>query len=88
MLFVLDLDSRYMHILGVTTNPDRPWTTQQARNPLMDLGDRAEQVKVLIPIRPGQFTATSDTVLADAGVTVCTIHPAAPGRTPTPKDSS
>jgi putative transposase len=40
-LFVRQVSSRYAHIVGVTTNPDGPWTVQQIRNLLMDLGDRA-----------------------------------------------
>jgi putative transposase len=44
----------------------------------MDLGERAEQFKVLIRDRAGQFTDAFDTVLADAGVTVCKIPPHSP----------
>ncbi|MBM0229290.1 integrase [Micromonospora sicca] len=45
---------------------------------VVDLGDRAEQFKVLIRDRAGQFTAGFDAVLADAGITVCKIPPRSP----------
>jgi transposase InsO family protein len=78
VFFVVEVGSRYVHILGVTTNPDGAWTTQQARNLLMDLGEQTEQFKVLVRDRAGQFTAAFDAVLADAGITVCKIPPQSP----------
>ncbi|GAA0743414.1 hypothetical protein GCM10010199_70600 [Dactylosporangium roseum] len=74
----MEVGSRSVHILGVTANPDGPWTAQQARNLLMDLGGRADQFTVLVRDRAGQLTATIDTVLADAGMTVCKIPPRSP----------
>lgn len=78
VFFVMEVGSRYVHVLGVTTNPDGAWTTQQIRNLVMDLGQRADQFKVLIRDRAGQFNAAFDAVLADAGVVVAKIPPRCP----------
>jgi putative transposase len=77
-LFVMEVGSRYAHILGVTANPDGPWTAQQIRNLLMDLGDRAAGFGFLVRDRAGQFTASSDAVLASAGIEAVKIPPRSP----------
>ena len=74
-LFVIEAGSRYVHILGITANPDGPWTTQQVRNLLMDLGDRAADFRFLVRDRAGQFTDSFDAVLASAGIQAVKIPP-------------
>jgi putative transposase len=78
VLFVLEVGDRYLHVLGVTAHPDGPWTTQQVRNLLMDLGDHAARFRFLVRDRAGQFTASFDAVMADAGIAVVKIPPRCP----------
>ncbi|SMD27355.1 Integrase core domain-containing protein [Kibdelosporangium aridum] len=78
VFFVLEVATRYVHILGTTTHPDGPRTTQQARTLLMDLDDRADDFRFLVRDRAGQFTASFDAVFASAGVKVVRIPPGCP----------
>jgi putative transposase len=77
-LFVLEVGARYVHILGITANPDGRWTVQQIRDLLMDLGDRAADFRFLVRDRAGQFTASFDSVLAAAGIEAVKIPPPSP----------
>ena len=77
-LFVMEVGSRYVHIFGITANPDGAWTVQKIRNLLMDLGDRAAEFRFLVRDRAGQFTASFDAALADAGIEAVKIPPRSP----------
>jgi transposase InsO family protein len=78
VFFVIEVGTRYVHVLGTTSNPDGVWTVQAARNLLMDLGEHADRFRFLIRDRGGQFSGVFDGVFAAAGIEVLKIPPRCP----------
>ena len=59
-----------MHIAGITAHPSGARATQQARNLLMDLDDRADRLRFLIHDRDSKFTGSFDAVLTGADMRI------------------
>ena len=78
VFFVIEVGTRYVHVLGVTAHPDGTWTAQQARNLLRYLNERAGRFRFLIRDLAAQFTEALDAVLDAAGIEVVKIPPQSP----------
>jgi transposase InsO family protein len=70
ILVVIEHDRRRVHLAGITAHPTGAWVTQQARNLLMDLGERADRFRFLIRDRDSKFTAAFDAVFTGADIRI------------------
>ena len=77
-LIIIEHGTRRVHLAGITSNPNGAWTTQAARNFLMDLGQLTASVKFLIRDRAGQFTSSFDAVFTAESIRILASPPQAP----------
>jgi transposase InsO family protein len=75
---VVEHATRRVHVLAVTAHPTGMWVAQQTRNLLMELGERAADVKFLIRDRDRKFTNTFDEVFRSEGIRILLSAPQAP----------
>ena len=75
VLFFIEVQSRRVHLAGITTNPTGAWTTQAARNLMIAYENK---IRFLIHDGAGQFVAGFDEVFRSDGTTIIRTPPRAP----------
>jgi putative transposase len=70
VLLLIELDTRRVHLAGVTANPDGQWVTQQARNLLLVLSEQGRRVRLVLHDRDAKFSRSFDEVFRTDGAEV------------------
>jgi putative transposase len=76
--FVIEHETRHVHLLDVTRFPTAAWATQLVRELTADLADAGHGFTHLIRDRDSKFTAAFDAVFTACGIEVVTTAPQAP----------
>jgi len=67
VLFFIEVESRRVHLCGITTRPTGTWVTQQARNLAADLEEAGRVVRHLVRDRDAKFSRPFDDVWRSIG---------------------
>ena len=82
VFFVIEVGTRRVHVLGVTRPTTGEWVTQQARNLMIGVGERADGFGFLVRDRDTKFTPSFDAVFADVGIEILRSPPRTPKAKP------
>jgi putative transposase len=78
VLFFIELDTRRVHLAGVTANPNGRWVAQQGRNLLLVLEEQRRQLRYLLRDHDAKFSGAFDDVVRDEGAEILVTPVRAP----------
>jgi putative transposase len=67
VLFFIELETRRVHLAGVTAHPNGRWVTQQARNLLLVLDEQGRRARFVLRDHDAKFCRSYDDVFSSEG---------------------